>query len=68
MDFQFQHKEFVLLFGAIVIFIILFIFLWQWKRKVKKRMGDSKLVSALTAGFSSRLFLTKFILLSVGFA
>src|SRR5689334_8970126 len=31
-------------------------------------MGDGRLIKILTAGFSSRLFISKFILLSLGFA
>jgi Ca-activated chloride channel family protein len=68
LPFQFQYKEFILLLVAIPLFVFLFIALLQWKKKVRKRMGDKKLIDALTAGFSPWLFLSKFTLLSLGFA
>ncbi len=68
MDLQFQYKFFVWLLAAILFFILLFILLLQWKRKVSKKMGDARLVKLLTGNFSSALFTSKFILLSLGFA
>ncbi len=67
MGLQFQHKEYLWLLVAIFILILLFIGLLQWKKKVIKRIGDEKLVKALIANYSSRKFITKFILLSVAF-
>jgi Ca-activated chloride channel family protein len=66
--FQFQHKELVLLFAAIPFLILLFIFLVQWKKRVRKRMGDEKLVKLLVADFSPARFTSKFIMVSVAFA
>jgi len=66
--FQFQYKEFIFLLAAVPFFILLFIFLLQWKRKVRKKMGDGRLIKILTAGFSPGLFTAKFVLLSLGFA
>jgi Ca-activated chloride channel homolog len=68
MDFQFQYKDFIWLSGAIILFIFLFILLAGWKKRVKRRMGDPKLVKLLTASFSSGLFVFKFILLVLAFA
>ena len=68
MGFQFFHKEFIWLFGAIVLFIILFILLTGWKSKVIKRIGDRNLVKALIGGYSSALFALKFGMLSIAFA
>ena len=68
MNIQFQYKEFTWVLLALPFFIILFIGLWQWKKKVKKRMGDKKLVNVLTKGFSFKLFTSKFIFLSLAFA
>jgi Ca-activated chloride channel family protein len=67
MNFQFQHKEFVWLFAGIAILILLFIGLIQWKKKVKKRMGDERLVDLLISNYSSKLFNSKFIILSAAF-
>ncbi len=68
MNFQFQYREFILLMAAIPFFILLFLLLLRWKKRVKKKMGDPKLVRALTRHFSPRLFTAKFLLLSTGFA
>ncbi len=68
MNFQFQYKEFVWLFGAILVLIILFLGVLRWKKKTIKRIGDEKLVKALIANYSSRLFTSKFIFLSFAFA
>lgn len=68
MGFQFQYKEFIWLFGGIVVFAALFILLLKWKSKVTKRIGDSRLVNALINNYSSKLFKLKFGLLSLSFA
>ena len=68
MGFQFFHKEFIWLFGAIVFFIILFILVLRWKSKVIRRIGDRKLVKGLIGTYSSKLFTLKFGMLSIAFA
>lgn len=68
MSFQFQYKEYVWFFTAIAFFLLLFIFLVRWKKKITKRIGNEKLVKALINDYSSRLFSTKFIFLSLAFA
>jgi Ca-activated chloride channel homolog len=67
LNFQFQHKEFLLLFAAIIIFILLFFLLVKWKRRTIKKIGEKKLVASLIKNFSPRLFTTKFILFSLAF-
>jgi Ca-activated chloride channel family protein len=68
LNLQFQHNELIWLFTGIVILLFLFFGLIRWKRKVKKRMGDERLVNLLISNYSSRLFTSKFILLSAAFA
>ena len=68
LRFQFFHKEFIWLFGAIVLFILLFVFLMKWKGKVIKRIGDRNLVKSLINSYSPALFTLKFGLLSIAFA
>ena len=68
MGFQFLHKEFVWLFIAIGFFILLFVLVWRWKRKVRNRIGDKNLVSALIDNYSPGLFGLKFSMLSIAFA
>jgi Ca-activated chloride channel homolog len=68
VNFQFQYKYFVWLLAALPFFMLLFLLLLQWKKKAGKRIGDAKLVKLLTGNFSPGLFITKFMLLSAGFA
>lgn len=68
MLFQFQHKEFTWLFTGVAIISLLFFWLLSWKRKVKKRTGDERLINLLIRDFSSKLFASKFILLSAAMA
>ncbi len=68
LGFQFQHKEFVWLFAGIAILLLLFLALLQWKKKVTKRIGDENLVKALISNYSSQLFSTKFVVISVALA
>lgn len=68
MNFQFQHKEFAWLFLVIAILAILFLALVLWKRKVRKRIGDAKLVKLLIGNFSPILFTSKFVVISLGLA
>lgn len=65
---QFQYKELIYLFAGLAVFGWLFFRLLYWKKRTTKKIGDPKLVSALTADFSSRRFNIKFILLAVAFA
>jgi Ca-activated chloride channel family protein len=53
---------------GIPVLILLFFSLWQWKKKVVKRMGDPGLVKTLISNFSPGFFMTKFVMLSIGFA
>jgi Ca-activated chloride channel homolog len=66
--FQFFHKEFIWLFIAVAVFILLFVLLLRWKRKVIRRMGDRSLVKALISTYSPGLFALKFGMLTVAFA
>ena len=65
---QFQHKELIFLFAGLGLFIILFVWILQWKKKVRQRMGDKRLIDILTENYSSKLFASKFIVLSAAFA
>ena len=68
MNFQFQYKEYSWLFLAIAIAALLFVAVLAWKRKVTKRIGDKKLVQALTSNYSPKLFAIKFVLLAIAMA
>jgi len=62
LSWQFQYKEFVWLFVAIAVLVLLFLSLLRWKRNTLKRIGDEKLVRLLINNFSSERFTVKFIL------
>jgi Ca-activated chloride channel family protein len=64
---SFQHKEFAWLLAGAAVILLLFIYNMQWKRRVRKRMGDEKLVRVLTGNYSRSLFILKFVLLLAGF-
>jgi len=68
LSFQFQHKEFILLFAVLLLLLGLFIGLSAWKKKVSKRIGDPGLVKALIGNFSIKLFTAKFVFISAAFA
>ena len=68
MYFQFQYKIFIWLFLGIVVLSFLLALLLHWKKSTTKKIGDTKLVKALTAGFSSKLFFLRFILVIIAFA
>jgi Ca-activated chloride channel family protein len=67
LNFQFQYKELLLLFSALVVFVLLFFFLLRWKKRTIKKIGDSRLVQQLIKNFSPQLFAGKFILFSLAF-
>ncbi len=64
---RFENKEMVWLFAGVALMILLFLFLLEWKRRIRKRIGDEKLVKALVNNHSPQLFITKFILLAIAF-
>ena len=68
MNFQFQYKEFLLLFSALVVFATLFLFLLRWKKRTIKKIGDYRLVQQLIKNFSPQLFAGKFFFFSLAFA
>lgn len=68
MNIQFQYVNFWSLLVAIPAGIVFFMLLLRWKKKVTKRIGDEKLVRILISNFSSKLFRTKWVVLSVAFA
>lgn len=68
MNFQFQYTQFLWLFSAIAVFVLLFLALLRWKKSTITKIGDTKLVKQLIKNFSSRLFTTKFVLFCLAFA
>lgn len=64
---HFAHKEFAWLLASVIIFAGLFILVLLWKKKVRQRIGEARLVNALTRTYSHLLFNVKFGFLSLAF-
>lgn len=65
---HFQYIEYFIAFAAIPIMIFFYFVLIKWKKKTEKKIGDASLVNELTVQYSSKKFLTKFILFAAAFA
>ncbi|HVZ57403.1 MAG TPA: VWA domain-containing protein [Chitinophagaceae bacterium] len=68
MTYQFQYGYFFWLLLGLPVLAGLFIWVARWKRRVTRRIGEERLVHALTAGFSPLRFRAKFLLFSAAFA
>lgn len=55
------------LLAALPVFVLLFLNILRWKKQTIKKIGEERLVSQLIRNYSSRLFKTKFIFLSLAF-
>lgn len=68
LPFGFQYPFLVWLLAAIPLVGALLFALLRWKKATRQKMGDPHLVNWLTRSFSPQRFLSRFIILSVGFA
>lgn len=64
---HFQYIEYLIALAAIPLMIFLYFNIISWKDKTSKKIGDPSLVKALTAQYSSKKFLTKFIIFITAF-
>ena len=64
---HFQYIEYFIFLAAIPLMILFYLQLIRWKKKTGKKIGDPELVKELTAGYSPKQFLTKFILIIAAF-
>jgi Ca-activated chloride channel family protein len=64
---HFQYIEYFIALAAIPLMIFLYFRLIKWKLKTEKKIGDPLLVKELIAQYSSKRFLTKFILFVCAF-
>ncbi|HET7115057.1 MAG TPA: VWA domain-containing protein, partial [Hanamia sp.] len=65
---HFQYIEYFIALAAVPLMIFFYSLLIKWKKKTEKKIGDPRLVKELTSQYSSKKFLTKFILFLVAFA
>lgn len=68
MDYRFQHIEYLIGLAAIPLVIALFAWVLHWKKKTTRKIGDEKLVKALTGRYSPQHFLFKFLFLALALA
>jgi Ca-activated chloride channel family protein len=61
--FSFEHTEY--LFGLFIIIplVLLFLFVIRWKKKVRKAVGDEKLIDQLIKDYSGERYRFKFLLI-----
>ena len=64
---HFQYIEYFIALAAIPLMIFLYSALIKWKQKTAKKIGDPSLVKELTSEYSSKNFLTKFVLFICAF-
>ena len=64
---HFQYIEYFIALAAVPLMILFYLQLIKWKKKTRKKIGDPALVKELTASYSSKKFLTKFILIVTAF-
>jgi Ca-activated chloride channel family protein len=64
---HFQYIEYFFALAAVPLMIFFYFQLLKWKKKTAIKIGDPSLVKELTSQYSSKKFLTKFILFIAGF-
>jgi tetratricopeptide (TPR) repeat protein len=65
---HFQYIEYLIALAALPVMALFYFMLIKWKKNTAKKIGDPDLVKELTAQYSPKKFLTKFILFSIAFA
>ncbi len=61
--YSFENSIYFWALPVVLLLVLLFYSLLSWKKRVKKSIGDEKLVNQLTRNFSKRKFKLKYILL-----
>jgi Ca-activated chloride channel family protein len=65
---HFQYIEYLIALVALPVMILFYFLVIKWKKNTANKIGDPSLVKELTAQYSSKKFLTKFILFIFAFA
>lgn len=60
--FRFQYQDILWALGVLPILVVLFLLVLSWKRSKRKKIGSNTAVEKITAHYSPRHFLFKFIL------
>jgi tetratricopeptide (TPR) repeat protein len=64
---HFQYIKYFIALAAVPLMIFLYSALIKWKQKTAKKIGDPSLVKELTSEYSSKNFLSKFVLFICAF-
>ncbi|ANI88945.1 hypothetical protein A9P82_06330 [Arachidicoccus ginsenosidimutans] len=65
MNLSFENISYLWTLLIIVPLVALFIYVLKWKTKVKKSLGDERLIQQLTRNYSSGLYKVKFYLIAI---
>jgi Ca-activated chloride channel family protein len=60
---SFEHTEYLLGLCILIPLVLLFLFVLRWKKKVKKALGDEKLIDQLTKNYSAERYRLKFLMI-----
>lgn len=65
---EFENIEFLIGLLCLVPLVALFLYVFQWKKKVRRKLGDARLVDQLTRNYSSSRYLFKIIIVLIAIA
>ena len=68
MNIHFQHINYLAALAIIPVFMLLFYLVLKWKKKTIQKIGDERLVQAITKSYSPKRFTQKFLLICLAFA
>ena len=68
MNIHFQHINYLAALAIIPVFVLLYFLLLRWKKKTIQKIGDERLVHAITKSYSPKRFTQKFLLICLAFA
>lgn len=66
--FQFEHTKLLWALLALLPLATLFIYVLKWKQKIKKQLGDERLINTLTNNHSSKNYNIKIVLILAAIA
>jgi Ca-activated chloride channel family protein len=67
VDIHFQYESYAWLFIGLGLLLLLYFYWLNWKRRVKKQMGDARLIDQLLGYYSPYRSLLKFIFIGLAF-
>lgn len=65
--FRFEHIEFLWLLALLLPALLLFLYSLNWKKRTIKRLGNPELIAQLSPVKSTKILITKFVLIAFAF-